>query len=584
MQLTAPTPAELKQVLLERLNLSAEEQQTFLEPRYELGDPFLFRDMEKVLQRIQSAIENNEHIGIYADYDCDGIPAAVILVDFFKVLGIAERVHVYIPDRHDEGYGVKTQGIDALQDLGVTLMITVDVGITALAEVADAQSRGIDVIVTDHHSVRRSSESEGGLELLPQSFAVIHPAIGDYPEKNLCGAAVAFTLTRAFLLRYRKDYNVSEGWEKWMLDLAGFATLSDMVPLTGENRVLVWYGMMVMRKTRRVGLQTLFAANSIDSSRLTESDLTFTVAPRLNAASRMASPALAFELLATDDRKRAMKLVIELTKINDERKLLVARIVKEAHARLVMRPSADGLPEVVVIGDLSWRPAVLGLVAGKLQEKYGKSFFVWGEGGDGTLKGSCRMISTHHASTLMQRLPEGVLLHAGGHQAAGGFAMEKEQVHFFEKALNDCLSGTETIEEEVNSAAKPMVLPLSCVSVRHLQTVRSFAPFGIGNPEPVFLFENVTIDSMKKFGKAKEHIELVVSDMNTAHSMGSNFSPQAGSRQATAFTFFVDETFCDQCIPGTVISILGTLEAGWRGGVRIHIKEIILNQFAIIEK
>jgi single-stranded-DNA-specific exonuclease len=406
---------------------------------------------------------------------------------------------------------------------------------------------------------------------MPAAFAVVHPAVGDYPEKNLCGAAVAFTLARAFLLRYGKQYNVPEGWEKWLLDLAGFATLSDMVPLTGENRTLVSYGMMVMRKTRRVGLQTLFAANSIDSSRLTESDLTFTVAPRLNAASRMASPALAFELLATDDRKRAMELVIELTKINDERKLLVARIVKEAHARLAMRPSADELPEVVVIGDLLWRPAVLGLVAGKLQEKYGKSFFVWGEGGDGTLKGSCRMISTHHASTLMQGLPKGVLLHAGGHQAAGGFAMEKEQVHFLEQALNAALEKT-TNDYEIKAEATieellPPSLPLACASVRHLQTVRSFAPFGIGNPEPVFLFENITIDSMKKFGKAKEHIELVVSDASTAHSMGSG--------QATAFTFFVDEEFCEQCTPGNIISILGVLEAGWRGGVRIRIKEIL---------
>jgi single-stranded-DNA-specific exonuclease len=416
MQPTIPTPVELKNLLLERLNLSVEEQQSFLEPQYKLGDPFLFRDMEKAVTRIQHAIEKKEQIGIYADYDCDGIPGAVLLVDFFKVLGYLENVHVYIPDRHDEGYGLSTLGIDELEKLGVTLMVTVDMGITGLAEVADAQSRGIDVVVTDHHT--------------------IHPMVGDYPEKNLCGAATAFMLARAFLQRYGKDYGVPEGWEKWLLDLVGFATLSDMVPLTGENRIVAWYGMMVMRKTRRIGLQALFATNSIDMMRLTESDLTFTVAPRLNAASRMATPLLAFELLATDDRSRAMELVKELTIINDERKLLVARIVKDAHARL----NARDLPEVVVIGDLSWRPAVLGLVAGKLQETYNKSFFVWGEGGDGTLKGSCRMIASHHASALMQALPDGILLHSGGHKAAGGFATTKEQIHFLEKALNECLA------------------------------------------------------------------------------------------------------------------------------------------------
>ncbi|MES2224652.1 MAG: single-stranded-DNA-specific exonuclease RecJ [Patescibacteria group bacterium] len=547
MQPTAPTPAELKALLLERLNLSAEGEKEFLEPEYALGNPMLFRDMEKAVSRIQLALERKEHIGIYADYDCDGIPGAVVLVDLFKALGVMERVHVYIPDRHMQGYGVNTYGIDELQALGVSLMITVDVGITALAEVADAQSRGIDTIVTDHHAP---------LELLPAGFAVIHPAVGSYPEKNLCGAAVAFMLVRGFLAKYGETYKVPEGWEKWLLDMAGFATLSDMVPLTGENRTLVHYGMKVMGKTRRIGLQALFAANSIDMMRLTETDLTFTVAPRLNAASRMASPLLAFELLSTTDRTRAMELMRELTSINDERKLMVARIVKDAHARLAARD----LPDIVVIGDLSWRPAVLGLVAGKLQETYGKSFFVWGEGGDGTLKGSCRMIATHHAAVLMQGLPEGMLLHSGGHAAAGGFAVLKEKVHFFEQSLNDCLAGLEVVEEEVLQKEQSLSLPLSCATTRHLAAVRAFAPFGVGNPEPVFLFEHVTIESVKKFGKAKEHIECTVSD-----STGT----------AVAFTFFVDDAFVARCEAGMAISIMGVLEAGWRGGVRIRIKEIV---------
>jgi single-stranded-DNA-specific exonuclease len=559
---TVPTPTELRQLLLDRLSLSPEAQQDFLEPKYALGDPFLFRDMEKAVARIHQAITSNEQIGIYGDYDCDGIPGTVVLVDLFKILGVIDRVHVYIPDRHDEGYGVSTLGIDALQKLGVTLIITVDMGITALAYAADTQSRGIDMIVTDHHTV---------LETLPQCFAVIHPAVGDYTEKNLCGAAVAFMLARAFLIRFDKEFSVPPGWEKWLLDLVGFATLSDMVSLTGENRVLVYYGMLVMKKTRRVGLQALFAANGIDTMRLTESDLTFTVAPRLNAASRMATPMLAFELLATDDRARAMELVKELTKINDERKLLVARIVKDAHARLAARE----LPEIVVIGDLSWRPAVLGLVAGKLADTYGKSFFVWGEGGDGTLKGSCRMIVSHHATVLMQGLPDGALLHSGGHQAAGGFGVAKEQVHFLEKALNDCLLARSDLARNkgesdpavaVDTAMageggdKSVVLPLTCASVRHLQAVRSLAPFGVGNPEPVFLFENVTIDSTKKFGKAKEHLECAISDT---------------TGQATAFTFFANDDCIEKAAVGKTVSLLGTLEAGWRGGVRIHIKEIL---------
>ena len=241
----------------------------------------------------------------------------------------------------------------------------------------------------------------------------------------------------------------------------------------------------------------------------------------------------------------------------------MARIVKDAHSRL----NARELPEIVVIGDLSWRPAVLGLVAGKLSDTYGKSFFVWGEGGDGSLKGSCRMIAAHHAATLMQSLPEGVLLHSGGHQAAGGFGLAKEQVHFFEQALNEALSAIENGEvsgDEINEAAAPsvppLVLPLSCTTVRHLQTVRSFAPFGVGNPEPLFLFENVSIESTKKFGKAKEHVECVIND---------------SSGNATAFTFFAPEDFIAKVQAGETVSLLGTLESGWRGGVRIRIKELV---------
>jgi single-stranded-DNA-specific exonuclease len=547
MQPFMPTPAELKQLLLQRLDLSDEGQKLFLEPQYQLGDPFLFRDMDKAVERIQAAIQSNEQIGIYADYDCDGIPGAVVLVDFFKIVGVMDRVHVYIPDRHMQGYGVNAHGIDELEKLGVTLMITVDVGITALAETADAQSRGIDVIVTDHHTP---------LDILPAAHAVVHPKVGDYKEKNLCGAAVAFMLVRAFVTTYGKEYNIPEGWEKWLLDLVGFATLSDMVPLVEENRVLAYFGMMVMKKTRRVGLQALFAANSINTMYLTESDLTFTVAPRLNAASRMASPLLAFELLATDDRARAMELVKELTAINDERKSMVAQIVKSAHSRLNSRE----LPEIVVIGDLSWRPAVLGLVAGKLQDTYGKSFFVWGEGGDGTLKGSCRMIPSHNAATLMQSLPEDALIHGGGHSAAGGFAATKDQIHFLEQLLNESLTSLEDTQEETAEELSSIALPLAVAGVRHLSAIRSFAPFGVGNPEPVFLFENVLIENTKKFGKAKDHIECVVTD-----STGT----------ATAFTFFASDEFAAKAVAGTTVSMTGTLEAGWRGGVRIHIKEIL---------
>lgn len=546
MEPTTPTPDQLQAILINRMGLSPEAQQEFLFPTYTLGDVWKFADMERAVARIKHAVDSGEHIGIYADYDCDGIPGAVVLLDFFKAVGAGERVHVYIPDRHDEGYGVTSLGISALQEKGVTLMITVDVGITALAEVADAQSRGIDTIVTDHHTV---------LSTLPAAHAVVHPANGTYDNQNLCGAGVAFTLVRAYVERYGKEHGIADGWEKWLLDLVGFATLSDMVPLVGENRALVAYGMMVMKKTRRVGLKTLFAHNGLFMDKLQETDLTFTVAPRLNAASRMATPMLAFELLATDDRARAMTIVAELDKINNERKLLVARIVKEAHGRLVARD----MQAIVVIGDPMWRPAVLGLVANKLQETYGRSFFVWGEAGDGILKGSCRMIAEHHAAQIFQALPQGALLHAGGHQAAGGFAVSKDQVHFLESALNEAIV-VNSDPEEKTIAHRAIEAPLAIATTRHQQIIRRFAPFGVGNPEPLFCFNSATIVSVKKFGKTKEHLECVVQDATAS---------------MTAFTFFASDSLCAQCTPGTIISFTATLEAGFRSGVRLRIREVI---------
>lgn len=558
--------SELKATLLNHYGIPQDVTESFLTPKYELGDPFLFTGMKEVIARIQQAFDSGEEIGIYADYDCDGIPAAVVLLDLCKqvaqsnssnaILGtLMERVHVYIPDRHHEGYGLSSKGIAVLHEKKVTLIITVDLGITALEQVSEAQALGIDIVVTDHHTPLMSD----GVYNLPAAYGVIHPLHGEYPNKDLCGAAVAFMLVRAFSLTYGAVYNLPEGWEKWSLDLVGFATLSDMMPLTGENRTLVLYGMMVMKKTRRVGLQALFAANGIDTQRMAEQDLTFTVAPRLNAASRMATPMLAFELLATDSQRRAIALSSELTAINDMRKVLVVDIVAEAIQLLDLR---ETLPEIVVIGQNHWRPAVLGLVANKLQERYERSFFVWGEGGDGTLKGSCRMQAQHHAARLFQTVPEGSLLHAGGHQAAGGFAVTPAQSVLLEQALNDAQRilvdvGT---EKETAVAQKTIPVSLTIVSGAHYQTVRTFAPFGMAHPEPDFLFTDLLVKSTKKFGKQKDHLECVVTD---------------GTNEVTAFTFFATPAFIATVVAGNTISFIGHLDPGYRGGVRLRITALL---------
>lgn len=532
--------SDLKKRLLDHYGVD----ESFLNAEYKLADPFLFKDMKKAITRLKKAIDSEEHIGIYADYDCDGIPASIVLMDLFKKLGMADRVHVYIPDRHDEGYGVNENGLQSLVNQGVKLIITVDVGITAIAEIARFKE-DVDIIVTDHHNIISS---------LPSAYAIIHPEIGEYPNKNACGCAVAFHLVRAFLEKHGGEYEIPEGFEKWSLDMVGFATLSDMVPLVGENRILVHFGMLVMKKTKRIGLQILFQKNNIPLQNLVESDLTFTVAPRLNAASRMASPILAFNLLSTDSESEAITIVNELEKINNERKILVARLVKSAHLSLEHRE----LPDIVVVGNPDWRPAVLGLVANKLQESYERSFFVWGEAGDGSIKGSCRMTSEHHASMLMGALPESLMIHAGGHQAAGGFSISKEKVHFLEEALNNALKNIGK-NESTKKGSNLIELSVPAVNTQNLKTIRSFAPFGIGHDEPIFIFNNVEIRSFKKFGKNKEHLEFAVSD---------------GVKEATAFTFFANEKLFEKISTSQNINFSGSLEAGWRGGVRVRLKDI----------
>src|SRR3989338_3052706 len=391
---------ELLRTLLEKRGIVDEAQaDIFLNPDYErnLHDPFLMRDMEKACVRLYEAIENNQKIVVYADYDCDGIPGAVILMDLFKRIGypiLNENfevyphtkdfgVGVYIPQRNSEGYGLNLEAIKQFADSGVKLLITVDLGIAAVAEVAQAEMDGIDVIITDHHLPRLAEQASLNL---PRAYAILNPKIDNYPEKMLCGAGVAFKFVQGFLKKYGEYFKIKDGAEKWMLDMAGLAPLSDMVPLTGENRALAYFGMKVLRKSPRPGLQKLLAKMNIEQKYLSADDIGFMVTPRLNAASRMDDPMRAFELLATEDEGEANVLTEHLSKINDERKTIVTGIMREVNKKFEKREER----EVMVMGSPTWRIGVLGLVAGKLSDEYKKPVFVWGKDENDCIKGSCR--------------------------------------------------------------------------------------------------------------------------------------------------------------------------------------------------
>ncbi len=313
--------------------VSPQDKDAFLNPDYDkhVHNPFLMKDMDIAVSRIMQAIDNNEKIVIYGDFDADGIPASVVLHDFFKKISYTNFVN-YIPHRHKEGFGFHIHVVEGLAEENLAngqkmLIITLDCGITDIETVKKANENNIDVIITDHHLP---------LETLPSAVAVLDPKRLDcsYPDKMLCGAGVAFKLVQALILNDRNGqnkFNIKEGWEKWLLDLVGIATLSDMVPLVNENRVFAKYGLLVLKKTPRLGLVKLFRSLKISTKDLVEEDITFLITPRINAASRMADPRDAFVLLSTDSPSEAEEMVKHLNSINDERKTIVAKTSKEIH-------------------------------------------------------------------------------------------------------------------------------------------------------------------------------------------------------------------------------------------------------------
>ncbi|HBV01664.1 MAG TPA: single-stranded-DNA-specific exonuclease RecJ [Candidatus Taylorbacteria bacterium] len=505
----------VRQLLVGRGIVSAEEAEKFLNPHYEnhSHDPFSMKDMEKAVKRVLRAIQNNERIAIFSDYDADGIPGAVALHDFFKKLGYLNFEN-YIPDRHGEGFGLNVKAVEQLNNAGAKLLITIDCGITDTEEVANANELGMDVIITDHHlppPSRKASEGQAR-DGLPPAFAILNPKQADcaYPEKMLCGSGVVFKLIQALcshLSLNAKRYTlnaISPGWEKWLLDLVGLATLSDMVPLTGENRVFAHFGLKVLRKSPRRGLYELLSVLRLNRAELTEDDIGFSIAPRINAASRMGAPMDAFRLFATTDEAEAATLARHLDKINNERKGKVASLIKEVR-RIV---EEKGPRRVIVAGNPNWRPALLGLVANSLAEDMRCPVFLWGREESIELKGSCRSGGGVNLSLLMQEA-RSVFSDFGGHKEAGGFSTTLEKVHLLEAELERAY---EKVRTEYVAEVLPLAdaaLSLDAVTSRTYADVLQLSPFGVGNPKPVFLFENIKVKKLEQFGREKQHLKLV---------------------------------------------------------------------------
>ncbi len=540
----------LQQLLYTLGITTAQEAKTFLNPEYEtqLHSPLLLHDIIKATSRIHKAIEAQEKIVIFSDYDCDGIPGAVILHDFFKAIGYTNFSN-YIPHRHYEGFGLSVEAVQKISATGATLIITIDCGTTSHEAIALANTLGVDVIVTDHHEPET---------VLPEALAIINPKLGTYPYPHLCGAAVVYKLVQAII--ETGSYTIKKGQEKWWLDMVGVATVADMVPLVGENRVLAHYGLQVLRKSRRPGLQQLLRKAKINQSTVTEEDIGFTIAPRINAASRMDAPEHAFHMLTATDEGEAGAHVTKLDSLNTERKSEVAKMTKEINARV--KEMVD-MPDVLVMGNPLWRPALVGLAANTLASEYKRPVFLWGRDGNEIIKGSCRSGGGVSVISLMQAIEHAFHEH-GGHHMSGGFAVRDEYIFTLGQLLNEAYvsKGAEAVIPSGHTVAAE--LPLAAVFGELKNALGKLAPFGVGNPKPLFAFPAVKPKSVDMFGKAKEHLKVL-------------FDTDSGVLEAIAF-FASTDSFTQAPAAGKECTVLAHVETSYfmgRAQTRLRIIDVL---------
>lgn len=475
------------------------DRQAFLHPRYEAmkHDPFLLPDMDKAVDRLIDAANKNEQVVIYGDYDIDGLTASTVLLDSFTAFGISARV--FIPNRFVEGYGLSQTAIETLAFEGAQLIVTVDCGSLSHKEIARANELGVDVIVTDHHSVA---------DTMPDAVATINPKRPDhaYPFIDLAGVGVAFKLVQA--LQTKLD-GLPVGQEKWLLDLVALGTVCDVVSLEDENRANVYWGLEVMKRTRRPGLKLLMAVSRVEPDKLVARSLGFGLGPRLNAAGRLETAQLALDLLTATDNSRAYELAELLDTMNRERRTEQDRIFKAA------RVQADAMKDdhVLIVSDPSWSHGIIGIVAAKLLEMYYKPTFVLQELEDGTAKGSARSFGDFSAVDAI-RATEEMLIKGGGHKLAAGVALKAANIAAWRKAVNEYYTSLKLTDQmrhlEVRS---DVTLPdFSLCTEGNVTALSRLEPYGNGNPEPVFEFAKLTVLNRRLMGAENQHVKYRFAD------------------------------------------------------------------------
>ena len=511
---------EIQQQLEHELNISsaaarmlvvrgiqtADEARAFVRPSLEmLHDPFLMKDMDKAVERLHQAITQGEKILIYGDYDVDGTTAVAVMYRFLQNLvsnlsPLTFNLDYYIPDRYTEGYGVSQQGIDYAAAQGCNLIITLDCGIKAVEKVAYAASKGIDVIVCDHHTPG---------EELPNAVAVLNMKRSDcpYPYKDLSGCGVGFKLAQAYTSRYGLPFDNLIP----LLQLLAMSIASDIVPITGENRILAHFGIQQLNKAPFTGLSAIMAVASIEEKRLTISDLVYKIGPRINACGRMKSGRAAVELLLTDDPDFARQQAEEVNHHNEDRRDCDTETTKEALAQLQGDPMFANHRSTVVYAP-HWHKGVVGIVASRLTENYYRPTIVLTASEDGIISGSARSVGGFDIYAAIDSCSD-LLTNFGGHKFAAGLSMHINDLPEFQERFEayvaahireDQLQPTLQIEAE---------LQLGDITKSFYNVLRHLEPFGPGNPRPLFVSRYlINHRDTRAVGKEREHLRLDVTD------------------------------------------------------------------------
>jgi single-stranded-DNA-specific exonuclease len=457
----------------------------FLNPEIEhLHDPFLLRDMEPAAARLQLAIERKQKILLYGDYDVDGTTSVVILK---KIIDLAGGLcGFYVPHRVKDGYGMRPEVIERAAADGVALVISVDTGIRATAVVEHARELGIDVIVTDHHLPETS---------LPPALAVVNPNRSDclYPEKNLCGAGVAFKLVQALMRKLGWPDNRVRTLTDSLLKMVAVATVADVVPLTGENRVIVKRGLEGFTTVRNLGLRALLrVAGFGEGDRPTSTQVAFRIAPRINAAGRMANASDVIEMFLTGDAERAMVLATQLHDLNKERRETEDDIVKAILEECTRVPVTDDQFAVIFSGK-AWHKGVVGICASRVVERFHRPAFVLSEDEEtGMTSGSGRSIPAFHLLEALEAMPE-LFTKFGGHRQAAGLTLPTEKLEEFRRRFNEFAAARLTLDDLRPTIQIDAPFTLNELNDRSVGQVLALAPFGLGNSSPLFSVSGVEV-------------------------------------------------------------------------------------------